>query len=226
MRLSLELAGLAALALAACLGAGAARAEQCAGIGGQVQPRSHIPMFIYAGTADNDAKSHFERFRSLIGGKLSMLAEETRLDFLPDFGLYLPGGQPLPDTVQRQADRDRYWDKTNALQLLRGTVWPGQPYSVESAIYIGGLRGSLPHTEVRVRLPIQPEEVPTTNDSHSAVTFFALAMEARRLKCDPAVSIHLLGKARSVIKDIRRRSGSLVGHLAELEAAVEAELKK
>ena len=122
MRLSLELAGLAALALAACLGAGAARAEQCAGIGGQVQPRSHIPMFIYAGTADNDAKSHFERFRSLIGGKLSMLAEETRLDFLPDFGLYLPGGQPLPDTVQRQADRDRYWDKTNALQLLRGTV--------------------------------------------------------------------------------------------------------
>jgi len=120
----------------------------------------------------------------------------------------------------------------NALQLLRGRVWagekPGQPYRVESLIYIGSLRGSFPHAEVVVKLPIKPEQVPTTNDSHSAVTYFALAMEARRLKCDPAVSIGLLGKARSAIKDIRRRDKKKEpeGHLSELEAAVVNELNE
>jgi hypothetical protein len=219
-------------------------ADQCSGISASVQPRLTIPVFRYAGSEDGEARNHFSRFQAVLSVKLATLIGEVqqadsgksevdpaagrsalRLDYLRDLGLYVPKDGPITDTLNTLAKRETYWRVQNALQLLRGELWPGQPYFVDSSIFIGDLRGSFPSPEVHIRMPVQPELVPSTNDSHSLVTYYALAMDARRLRCDPAIVRSLLSRAWSVLQDLKRRRGDLVGDVAKLEPLVKHELQ-
>lgn len=215
-----------------------AAAQVCPPSGAIVQPRLIIPLFRYEPAADSVARSQFDLFRSVIGTKLSTLAEEAKAgglhsnaqtsSFPGGLTLYLRSGQPLDDTLQDSTQRRQYWKQSNSLELLRGRVWlgaPGNPHFVQSDIYIGELRGAFPRPEVTVKLAVDPDEVSTTNDTHSVVTYFALAMEAKRLGCDPAVSRRFLARAASILRDIQRRAGTLSRDLAELETAVLQELK-
>ena len=217
---------------------------QCPGISASVQPRLSIPLFRYAGSEDGEAKNPFSRFQAVVTVKLATLIGEVQqgisaehktggagpnafaLSYLDDLGLYQPKEGPIPDTLNTIPKRETYWQKQNALQLLRGELWPGQPYFVDSHIFIGDLRGGFPAPEVNVRLLVQPEMVPTTNDGHSLVTYYALAMDARRLKCDPAIVRGLLSRAWSVLQDLRHRPGGLSGDLEKLEPLVRSELQR
>lgn len=217
---------------------------ECPGITATVQPRLSIPLFRYAGTEDGEAKSHFSRFQAVIAVKLIALAGEflqpdvaetdlsrrkvafnSRLEYLSHLALYVPEDGPIPDSLNTLAKRDIYWRRQNALALLRGELWPGQPHFVDSRVFIGDLRGRFPASEIHVRMPIQPELVPSTNDSHSLVTYYALAMDARQLKCDPAIVRSLLSRAWSVLQDLKRRDGGLVGDLGGLEPLLRRELE-
>jgi hypothetical protein len=215
-----------------------ATAQTCPRSGTNLQPRLIIPLFRYEPTSDSTARSQFELFRSVVGTKLSTLAEEAKgaaihsgvqtTNFPDGLTLYLRAGQPLDDTLQDLTKRRQYWEQSDSLQLLRGRVWlgvPGKPF-VQSDIYIGELRGAFPRPEVVVRLAVDPDEVATTNDSHSVVTYFALAMEARRLGCDQAIARSFLARASSILRDIQRREKKLSGDLAALDAVVDQELKR
>jgi hypothetical protein len=206
--------------------------------GATVPPRLIVPLFQYLPT-DPASTSQFELFRSVLSTKLSALADEASAALSPSgapqaefpgrLELYLRKGRPLEDTLEDPAQRRLYWDKSNSLELLRGRVWlgtSGKPHVVQSDIYIGDLRGAFPRSDVVVKLAIDPDEVSTTNDSHSVVTYFALAMEARRLGCDQAISRNLLARAKSILQDIRRRAGALPGDLAVLEKVIEEDLGK
>jgi hypothetical protein len=46
-------------------------------------------------------------------------------------------------------------------------------------------------------------------DSHSIVTFYALAVDAERRHCDRAVAIALLNSLNEKVSDLKRRGGPL-----------------
>lgn len=202
------------------------------------QPRLTIALFRYAPTESPDARSQFELFRSVVSTKLRALADEAQDAPLPctseisrfpeHLNLYPYTGGSLVDNLQNPSDRIAYWRSTRSLELLRGRVWLGQPGGtfVQSDIFIGNLRGRFPRDEVTVKLAVTPAEVANTNDSHSAVTYFALAMEAKRLGCDPAIAFRFLSRASSVLTDLERRAGSLPGDLAALKGVIDQELAK
>lgn len=214
-----------------------ATAQHCPGA--KLSPRLDIPLFRYQPADDSAARAQFDLFRSLLSRKLSTLADEAQgsvvqfgtraSDFPGNLRLYLPQGQPIVDTLDNATQRRTYWEQSNSLELLRGRVWlePQGPHNIQSDIYIGDLRGAFPHPEITVKLSITPDEASTTIDSHSAVTYFALGMEARRLGCDQAVARAFLARAKSILRDIRDRpGGSLPKDLAMLASVIEAELKK
>lgn len=230
---------LVAFALGIAVFAVPAPAQVCPRADAKLPQRVIIPLFQYQPTADTTSKSQFELFRSVLSTKLSALADEAKgaasasgtrpSDFPSGLGLYVPKNQPLDDTLGDSAQRKLYWEKSNALELLRGRIWlgsQGTPHTVQSDIYIGDLRGAFPRPEVTVRLAVEPDEASTTNDSHSVVTYFALGMEARRLGCDQAITRAFLARARSILLDIRRRPGGVSGDLAVLEKVIEQELRK
>ena len=205
-------------------------ALKCLNISPSIQPRITIPLFRYAGTDVGEASNHFTRFQSIIQRKLTTLSGEAQysyaheqsspqartqqLGYLGKLSLSFPREGPQPDNLRTLLQREDFWKNQNALLLFRGELWTDKtkPY-VLSDIYLGDLRGSFPAQEVRVKLSIQPESVPKTLDSHSLIIYYALAMDARRLGCDPAIVNALLAKARSILSDLRNRPGSLQGDL-------------
>jgi hypothetical protein len=233
----------AGLCLAIWLCMSAVQAAECPEITPGNQPRVQIPFFQYSGTEVGEARNQFSRFQGIIKVKLTALIDELQhpagddespsvsefprhsFTYFEKLGIQLPGGEPIKDTLTT-TDKREYWEVTNALELLRGTLWPGTPYYVTSEIYIGELRGSFPRNEVLVRLSIEPEMVPTTNDTHSLVTYYVLAMDARRLKCDPALVDYFLSRAWSILQDLKGRRPGLIGDLAAMEAALSKELAR
>lgn len=198
---------------------------ECPHIAPDNQPRLIIPLFKYAGTEVGEAQNQFSQFKGIIVRKLTTLIDELQdYAYLSKLDIHLPGGSPISDTLTNPEKRHVYWRDTNALELLRGTLWQGNPYFVDSEIYIGDLRGNFPRREVHTRLLIAPENVPSTNDTHSLVTYYALAMDARRLQCEPALVRHFLSRAYSILQDLKGRPGGLVGDLVAIEAIIEAEL--
>jgi hypothetical protein len=77
-----------------------------------------------------------------------------------------------------------------------------------------------------MRFTIEPENVPSTNDTHSLVTYYVLAMDARRLKCKPVVVRDFLSNAYSILQDLKKRPGGIDGDLAAMEAIIKDELSK
>jgi hypothetical protein len=234
MRLSIAVLAAIAVLVAA---AAPARAQGCSGA--KLSPRLSIPLFRYQPASDAAARAQFELFRSLLSQKLSALADEARgtavqsgmraSEFPSDLTLYLPQGQPIDDTLDSSTQRRTYWEQSNSLELLRGRIWPGpqgRPYDIQSDIYIGELRGAFPRPEITVQLAITPDEASTTMDSHSAVTYFALGMEARRLSCDQAITRAFLARAKAILKDIQGRTGGLSKDLAALAKVIDDDLRK
>lgn len=187
--------------------------------------RQTIVLFDYSGAEQGEAQNQYSRFKGVLrdktivwGDELADLSEAA--PFLGDLGL----GGPFPDTLTRPSDVKEYWRRNQALELLRGSVFPvDDSFSVTSRIYLGELSGGLGSTSVSVSLPISPDEFGNANDSHSLVTYYALAMEAKRLQCAPGVVVGLLGKAREKAADLDRRN---MGdpEIQRIRQAVEAEL--
>jgi hypothetical protein len=191
--------------------------------------RNTIVLFDYSGAEHGEARNQYSLFKAALRDKIQVWFDElaelrSSAPFLRDLTLH-PAGGPLPDTLAGPADVEKYWRSTRALELLRGGILPDNgSYSVKSRIYLGELSAGLGSTSVSVSLPITAGEFANANDSHSLVTYFALAMEAKRLNCPPGVRVGLLGKALEKAADLTRRN---MGD-AEIERvvnAIEAELE-
>ncbi len=216
-------------------------ATDCNNIIDQTPARQHIVLFKYHGTVTDEANNHFSLFQGILRVKLRTLIEELQastitestpqgytiqnqnaLAYLNDLGLYLPGGSPAQDTLTTLNKTHKYWNDAEALELMRGMMIKEDPYIANSEIYIGSLSGCYNKRSVNVSLPVQPESVPSTNDSHSLVTIYALAMDALRLNRDMSIVKALLAQATSILKDLKRRhNGQLLGDLEKLENAIE-----
>jgi hypothetical protein len=190
--------------------------------------RQTIVLFDYSGAEQGEARNQYSLFKGALRDKITVWFDELAdlrpaAPFLGDLGLH-PRSGPLPDTLAGPSDLEEYWRRNQALELLRGGVVPGNGnFSVRSRIYLGELSGELGSTSVSVSLPISGNEFANANDSHSLVTYYALAMEAKRLQCAPGVVVGLLGKAREKAADLERRN---MGdpEIQRIGRAIEAEL--
>jgi hypothetical protein len=184
--------------------------------------RLTVSVFRFAGSEEGEARTHFSRFKGMVRDKMTVLVEE-----LPEFGylrglkLEPPGNDGFEDTLTDEIAAQQYWRLSRSLILLRGSIVPetGNGYYAQSRLFLGDLRGSLPHPSVSVRLPISSEQFGNTNDAYSLAVYYALAMDAVRTGERPARVVMLLSRAEDKIRDLRR--GSVPGDVDAIQGAVE-----
>jgi hypothetical protein len=200
------------------------------GPSGEIDPlgrRLKVSLFRYAGSEEGEPRLHFSRFRGILRDKITVLVEEltgasSKFGYLKDLTLEPPGNDGLPDKLGSEAAVQKYWAGSRSLILLRGSIVPekDKSYSAQTRIFLGDLRGSMPHPSLAVRLPINEEQFANTSDSHSLTIYYALAMDAARLGNEPAHVMTLLSRAQDKIRDLSRR-GSLPPAVIEVQRAVE-----
>lgn len=175
-------------------------------------PRAKVYLFDYGGAESADARDRHSQFQAAMLDKAERWGEElSRLgvgaDYLEQLQVIKAGKDAL---AGKPALVGRYWKDSHALQLMSGIVdgSSGQ-YSVRSRMYLGELRGGLESSSLIVAMPITASQFGNVMDSHSIVTFYALAVDAERRHCDRAVAIALLNSLNEKVSDLRRRGGAL-----------------
>lgn len=188
-------------------------------------PKSQVAIFQYKGASSATSKDKFEVFQGIIEDKISNLRREVFQDdeqglaYLED--IYVSYHDQ--DTFTRNANI-KLWlkNQTSVLCLLRGTIVSDDnlTYMVKSNFHLGELKEYFPYDVIKIDLPIKISEHANTQDSHSLVILYALAMDAKRLGADSHHVARFLTSALNKIADIKRRSGELQGDLAKLEQAI------
>jgi hypothetical protein len=175
-------------------------------------PRATVYLFDYGGAESADARDRHSQFQAAMLDKAERWGEElSRLgvgaDYLEQLQVIKAGKDAL---AGKPALVGKYWRDSHALQLMSGIVdgASGQ-YSVRSRMYLGDLRGALESSSLIVGMPIAASQFGNVMDSHSIVTFYALAVDAERRRCDRAVAIALLNSLNEKVSDLRRRGGPL-----------------
>jgi hypothetical protein len=214
---------------------GAARAADPCKLGlDPLGHRANVSLFQYAGADSGDAKVHFSRFRGILRDKIVVLGEEigpgrAEFQYLKGLALKPEGTEAYEDTLT-ESKAEHYWDDSRSLLLLRGNIFAENGgYHARSRLYLYGLHGSLPNVSVSMRLPIVDDAFPNTNDTHSLTLYYALAMDAARLECTPAMVIELLSKAEDKVRDLKLRGygdPAVVGIETAVERAIEAQKQR
>jgi len=91
---------------------------------------------------------------------------------------------------------------------------------VKSNFHLGALKEYFPYDVVKITLPVSSGEFGNTQDSHSLVILYALAMDAKRQGFNKSHIARFLTAANNKLADIKRRGGALGDDLAELEKAL------
>jgi hypothetical protein len=174
----------------------------CAPTGAQDQPRTRIMVVPYIGD-----KVQFQSFRGIIETKIDRLKE----DFPPKYAY--TRDLHLEDAETKPSDFEGFWRETGSLAILSGIVFPQQQRSyVKSTFYLYDLKGNLGSNSVTLDLAIEPEEYGATRDTHSIVTLYALAMDAKRLGSSPDVVSRFLSRAYEISTSLpsSARKGDIV----------------
>ena len=176
-----------------------------------VAPRGTVVLFDYSGAEQGEARNRYSLFKGVLRDKMAVWFEELGdlrrvAPFLGELKLHPRGNASLPDTLAGPGDVEEYWRRNPALELLRGgVISQNGTFSVQSRIYLGDFKGGLEPASVSVRLPIVSSEFANASDSHSLVTYYALAMQAKSLHCSSGIIVGLLNKAREKAVDLARR---------------------
>jgi hypothetical protein len=196
--------------------------------------RLELRVFKYDGvTAATEAS--FSLFVGILSEKLANLPYEAGgsgpgMDYLRKLTLKPTDASKIePPPSSRIDDLRTIWEFQNShLLLLRGILYPDPAvpngYQVTSSIYWGDLRPPDLRETVQAKLPITPEGFADARDSHSMVTLFALAMDAKRRECHSSVVLHLLEKALEKAHDLER-GGQLTGDLGKLKLYIEEQIR-
>jgi hypothetical protein len=209
----------ACLAVAGLCLAGAAHAQSACDT---TVARNELRIFQYIVSTPEEA-SRFSKFHQILFENLLELSREANVD-----GLKVspsPSRKPpkAPDSLHgMKAGWEDSW--CAALLLLSGTLdRDGSAYLVDSLIYWGQLKPDGMQEYVKARMPITPQGQLTANDTHSLITMFTLAMDAKRRQAHSSVVLKLLQLARNKALDLDNR-GELSRDLAKIRDYVEAQI--
>lgn len=216
--------------LSLLLTVGAARGDsndRAQGGGDPLGPRLKISLFRYAGAEEGEARTHFSRFKGILRDKITVLVEESvgswpKLTYLNSLSLEPGGDEGFEDKLSSEAAVQSYWAGSRSLILLRGSMFTDSQrnYTARTRLFFGELRGALPRPSLSLNLPINEDQFSNTNDSHSLAIYYALAMDAARLRYEPSHVINLLSRAQDKIHDLSNR-GSISPAVMEIQQAVD-----
>ncbi len=191
-------------------------------------PRLELRIYKYSGAETGEAVNRFSSFYRIIREKLRLIKEDVvvdgvDVDYLSDLTVK-PEAVDF-ESMERSPDESGLaatWVFQNRhLLLLYGDLQPQDGvYRVTSSLYLGGLAPDEVGKVVTAFLPITPEGSANARDSHSMVALSALALDAMKRECDPAIIRHLLGKANYKALDLKRR-GELRGDLIKIHQFIE-----
>lgn len=191
--------------------------------------RLKVSLFRYSGAEEGESRMHFSRFKGILRDKITVLVEELagaspRFSYLSDLTLEPGGNEGFEDKLSSEAAVQKYWFGSRSLILLRGSIIiPDEKeknYSAQTRLFFGELRGTLQHSSLSVRLPINEGQFANTSDSHSLAIYYALAMDSARLDDKPAHVMALLSRAQDKIRDLSKRE-ALSPAVIEIQQAVE-----
>ncbi|MCK5322577.1 MAG: hypothetical protein KAJ45_00480 [Desulfobulbaceae bacterium] len=190
------------------------------------EPKNEVALFQYEGVGEGGLSSaKFGVFRGILKDKISNLKREVLqgdahgFDYLEDVYVNFRN----KDTFTKPEGINRWLkNQVSVLCLLRGTIVSDDnvTYLVKSNFHLGELKGLFPYDVVKITLPVSSSEFGNTQDSHSLVILYALAMDAKRLGHDKSHIARFLTSANNKLADIKRRGGVLSGDLIHLETAL------
>jgi hypothetical protein len=94
------------------------------------------------------------------------------------------------------SDYESFWRDTNQLALLNSSIVTNERnIEVRSEVYLYELKGPISKNHIVIKQSYSPTAYEATRDSHRVVTYYALAMDAKRLKKAPSVIDNFLEQA-------------------------------
>lgn len=176
---------------------------------------TQIALIPYVGKSED-----FQMFNAIMLRKFRSMSSALTGNGLPDVGTI--------DLQQRQGvfktwpEEESYVTSNHYLSLWQGMIdSSGQPPQASSNIYLGRFKGQLKDPEVTLPLALKPSDAANTMDTHTMVTFYALAMNAIASKCPASVSKTYLDLALAIYKDLVKH-GANGGHVDDIGHAIEA----
>jgi hypothetical protein len=201
--------GLIALALAASAWSTAALSETASC---PLASSARNIVFVARYGAQDDASKHqLSNFLAFLGDRIevwrgSLNSLHAKAPFLEQLSI-VADRDLMKMEMFSSANAYEAWSATpNRLQILYGTITnPAGRYTITSRVHLGNLEGGPNPSSVVVTLPMNEATIGATNDAHSFITYYSLALEARRLKCPSFVVQRLLEHASEVGSDLKRR---------------------
>jgi|GEM_PF-6970862 len=193
-------------------------------------PRLEVRMFKYGGVKGDSAERKFSLFHSIIIEKIRHFQQKAQFAEVDVKHLekltIVPGTDNIADFADAPTsfkDLQNTWEAyKNYLVLLTGKLdeVKSKQYYAFSQVYWGTLRPVSLHEEITAKLPIAADSGGKTMDSHSLLTLFTLAMDARRRECHSSTILYLLQEALYHANDLERRD-KLEGDLAQVKKFIE-----
>lgn len=189
--------------------------------------RLELRMYKYSGAETGEAVNRFSSFYRIVRDKLRLIKEEAIVQGIDiEYLAYLTVKPEATnfETMERPPNESglaaTWVFQDRHLLLLYGDMQPvSGVYQVTSSLYWGDLAPKDFGKTVTAFMPITPDGSTNARDSHSMVTYTALALDAINRKCDPSVARHLLGLADYKALDLKRR-GQLQGDLVKVHELV------
>ena len=200
--------------------------------------KNEISLFKYNGVIQqHNSAVIFDSFQGLLRLKL----KNIRREILNEFPDQSTSNQKLvylndkfikyrnSDTFLTDADVKQWMvQQSNILGVLRGSLIldSNQSYALSTEFY-PVYDSSYRYNTIVIKLPYESTEFGTSQDSHSVVFLYVLALDAIALDLESSYIINFLGLASNKLADIKRRNqGTLPGDLKQIEDAIESIIMK
>ncbi|MGO8499867.1 hypothetical protein AB9F35_00070 [Rhizobium leguminosarum] len=184
-----------------------------AGCASTTSPRNFVEMFSYSLPNSPDDTQKFNVFlvdvlRDRIRQSMFELRSgHSELDYLSKLEVQPANISDMTTYKFNPSDEMSYWDKSNALALMYGTLLPETGkniLNIRSTIVSGAFQKYLPTQSLRATVKGNIDTVEEINDSHLLIYIYLLARDAEERNCDKTTVIHLYAKARRLTIDLDR----------------------
>ena len=119
-------------------------------------------------------------------------------------------------------DLSSRWQERGTLELLAGRIRGDEaPFVVRSRIYLGKLGEGLGNRSIKFDLLIDPDAFEYAKDSHTAITLYALAMDAKSRADSGELSHDLLQRAHVYARDLPNSARGIEPLKNAISAALE-----
>jgi hypothetical protein len=179
----------------------------------EFKPRSFVSVFKYSRVHSDQEEKEFKEFIEIISAKILNLAEEFKIkgDNFNYFGqlktsIVLDEKTGKPKIFEgNMQELDEHWKKSGALGVLNGRLrLQDKIITVRSNVFLGELKGELASPIITLDMPITDDEFDSTRDSHSLVTLYAMAMDAKKRGRPPYEILSILSEANAIAKDFKK----------------------